>query len=91
MSIEDSLRKEIDHMAQSAFSITLIPDGWKQPNNNTEFLGLAGIMMTESFDKEFVLFGFEEMDHGHTAERVKETIELIINDYSYDKQKIRGT
>ena len=77
-------------MCQSVYSIALIPDGWTPPHAKVEFLGIGGLCINSTFDKTLVILGLGEMNEGHTAEKTKETMETIINNFDFDKRKIRG-
>ena len=89
-SIVDALKNELSNMCQNACSISIIPDGWTHPNVKIEFLAIAVLLINESFEKQLLVIGMEVLNDGHSAESTKLTIEDIINEYSFDKSKIRG-
>lgn len=84
-----SLYFEIDQLCISAASIAIIPDGWTAPFKSVEYIGLAGLLIDEQFQKKLVIFGLEDVNDGHPAEVVKEKLETIINKLQFDKTKIR--
>ena len=70
--------------------IALIVDMWSDPQM-TSFMGLACMITTNEFARECFALGLEEMHRSHTAENVKKTIEDIVNKYTFDFSKIKGT
>jgi hypothetical protein len=51
---------------------------------------VAAQLTNGSFDKQIVVLGMVEMKNGHRAEEVKKAIEQVVNQYKFDKRKIRG-
>ena len=89
-SVLDALYSELDKMCQEARSICIIPDGWTPPYIKTEFIGIAAILISESYQRQLVILGMHEMPDGHSAEETKKSIEFIMNKYKFDKLKIFG-
>lgn len=86
----DALKLELGNMCQNACSISIIPDGWTHPNVKLEFLAIAALLINESFEKQLLVIGMEVLNDGHSAESTKKIIEDIINEYKFEKSKIRG-
>jgi len=53
-------------------------------------LGLGAQLIDSCYEKELLIIGMTEMTDGHSAEKVKEAIELIINNFKFDKAKVKG-
>jgi hypothetical protein len=51
---------------------------------------VAAQLTNGSFDKQIVVLGMVEMENGHRAEEVKKANEQVVNQYKFDKRKIRG-
>lgn len=77
-------------MCDSAFSITIIPDGWTPVHVKLEYLGVVGLLINDRFEKSLVVFGLEDLPDGHSAEHIKTAMERLINYFNFDKSKIRG-
>jgi hypothetical protein len=45
--------------------------------------------MNRKFEKELVILGIDPMKEGHSAEKVKSSIEKVSNRYSFDKKTIK--
>ena len=54
----------------------------------TDFLGLAMVITNDCFKKEIIVTNIERLNGDHTAENVKNNIELMINKFKFDKSKI---
>ena len=56
----------------------------------TFFIGLDAQLINSCFEKELLILGMAELTEGHSAERIKESIENIVNKYDFDKSKVKG-
>ena len=56
----------------------------------TFFIGLGAQLINSCFEKELLILGMAELTEGHSAERIKESIENIVNKYNFDKSKVKG-
>lgn len=81
------LHEAIETKLNNAVTISLIVDTWTN-TVGSEFLALSAITTNEALEKEFMVIGFLVLQNGHSAERIKEAIETIINKYNFDKSKI---
>jgi len=48
---------------------------------------LAAQLIFETFDTEILILGMDELLTGHCAENIQESIQKIVNQYSFDKSK----
>ena len=46
--------------------------------------------MYDTFDKEIIILGISEIVGGHCVENVQLVIEEIVNEYKFNKSKIKG-
>jgi hypothetical protein len=84
------LKTEIEKKLHRCLSITLITDGWTGQFGNEEYWAVAAQLTDGSFGKEIIILGMVEMKRGHAAEQTKAAIEADVNNYNFDKKKIRG-
>ncbi|CAF0713084.1 unnamed protein product [Brachionus calyciflorus] len=70
--------------------VTLFPDRWTSLNN-TEFLGLGAQLTGVLLNKEVLILGMIDLIGEHSAENIQQAIETIVNEYDFDKSKIKGT
>jgi hypothetical protein len=63
------------------------------------YLALGANLINDCFEKELLVLGMQEMENntidgvlyeGFCAENVKVTIEKIVNNFKFDKSKIKG-
>jgi hypothetical protein len=85
------MQNEIDKRLSDTASVTLLTDGWTGQFSNEEYWSVAAQFTNGSFDKEIVVLGMAELKKGHRAEEIKTAIETIVNEYKFDKRKIKGT
>ena len=89
-NIMQKLFKIIDSKLNRAVAICLVVDMWSN-NVNANFIAVVAILTNEYFDREIVVIGMKEMPGGsHTSEIVKQLVENIVNDLSFNKSKING-
>ena len=84
------MEKEIDKRLSDSASVTLLTDGWTGQFSNEEYWSVAAQLTNGLFDKEIVVLGMVQMKNGHRAEEIKTAIETIVNEYKFDKRKIKG-
>jgi hypothetical protein len=84
------LNTEIEKKLHRCLSITLITDGRTGQFGNEEYWAVAAQLTDGSFGKEIIILGMVEMKRGHAAEQTKAAIEALVNNYNFDKKKIRG-
>ena len=80
----------IEEKLRLACVIILITDIWSS-SQMADFLALSVMICYDNFEKECYTIGLKRMPGSHNAENVKITIELIINEYDFDKTKIKGS
>ena len=68
---------------------TLLTDIWSS-NQLVDILGCCCSLVYTDFTKETIVIGLRKMNGAHTAENIKEAVEAIVNQYEFDKSKIRG-
>ena len=56
----------------------------------SDFVGLAANICYDNFKKECLVIGMSKMKGSHNAEYIKDAIKSLINDYDFDKLKIKG-
>ena len=83
------VKKEINERCEIADAISLVTDAWSDQSMQS-FLGLGAYLGTSSFNSEIVVLGMVQLTNGSEAEKIKEAIEIIVNEYKFDKSKIRG-
>ncbi len=85
------LCKHIGKKLESAKYISLIADIWTNVRMS-DYMGLAASLTYNLTQRETLVIGFRRMINaskvGHTAENIKVTIESIINEFTFNKQKI---
>ena len=69
--------------------VILIVDIWSTAQM-ADFMGLAAMVCNKNLEKECYVIGMERMPGSHNAENIQLTIELITNQYDFDKSKIKG-
>ena len=52
--------------------------------------GLGAQIINSCFEKELLILRMAELTEGNSAERIKESIENIVNKYNFDKSKVKG-
>ena len=82
----DAINDKVD----DSLIIALIVVMWSDPQM-TSFMGLAWMITTNEFAIEYFVLWLEEMHGSQTTENVKKTIEDIVNKYTFDFSKIKGT
>jgi len=88
-SLVKNLKVKIELKLQEGFSITLIVDIWSS-HQMADFIGLCACIIDKYFNKKLLVLGFTRMPGPHTAENIKIAIESIVNQYNFDKSKIKG-
>jgi hypothetical protein len=65
-------------------------------NSNTkmsqmsDFIGLSASITDKNFNKKLLFLGLDRMPGPHNAEDIKIAVDKIINQYTFDKSKIKG-
>ena len=88
-SIYGNLLRVIDNKLDKALTICLVTDIWTN-RIKADFIGLAAIVINESFRQELIVIGKNPMTGNHTAENIKKEIEFLINSYKFNKLKAHG-
>ena len=89
-AIFEKLNKEIERKLKNATYVTLLTDAWTGQLSNVEFLALGAQIIDNLFNQEILIIGMVEIVGGHCAENIQAAIEKIINQYNFDKNKIKG-
>ena len=79
----------IAEKCRTAIAISLIPDLWTN-RQMWDFMGLGAQLSFKNGDRRLVILGMKRMTQKHNAEGIKDVIEEIVNEYQFNKQKIRG-
>ena len=88
-NILEKLKKVIDAKLESAVSVCLIIDLWSAPNNQ-DFIAVVAVTLNSSMEKNILVIGLRPMPEGtHSSEMVKLVVENIVNDYTFDKLKVK--
>lgn len=85
--LRDIICEAMETKLRNAVTISLIVDTWTN-TLGSEFLALSAVITNNVFEKEYMVIGFVIMHNGHSAERIKESIESIVNSYKFDKSNI---
>lgn len=88
-NVVNKMREKITKKLKAAYSITIIPDGWKRTFPHMNYLGLGAYLVYSDFRRELVILGIEKMIQTR-AEDLREVIQLIVNSYDFNKSKIKG-
>ena len=72
---------------EKSISISLITDIWTNKQMK-DFIAVNANIIDEKFNKELLVIGFSRMSGRHCAENVKEGVEGVVNNYTFDKSKI---
>ena len=83
------MKKIIDSELSKAKTISLITDIWTN-KIMADYLALACIYIDKNYKEKMLVLGLSEMDGSHNAENIKIVIEKIINNYAFDKRKIKS-
>jgi hypothetical protein len=86
-TVVENLHGAIQNILQESLIVTLIPDIWE--NNFIHRLGLGGIVTSATFERQLLIIGIE-MIEGSGAEKVKQVTESIVNNYDFNKAKLKG-
>ncbi len=85
----EQMKKIIDSELSNAKTISLITDIWTN-KIMADYLALACIYIDKNYKEKLLVLGLSEMDGSHNAENIKIVIEKIINNYAFDKRKIKS-
>ena len=75
----------IDFRVTNALTISLLADIWTN-KVIADHLAVAALILNKCFEREFMLIGMKPMSGDHTAQNVKVVLEVIINDYVFNKR-----
>ena len=81
------LHDEIEKLLDKSLVVTLVPDIWEK--NFDHRLGLGAILTFDSFERQLLIIGIEIIESSN-AEKIKLVTESIVNNYKFDKHKIKG-
>ena len=88
-SIYRQMLDAINDKLDKALTICLITDIWTN-RIMADFIGLAAIIVNESFKQELLVIGMTSMTGNHTSENIKNQIEFLVNSYKFNKLKSHG-
>lgn len=86
----EKVHANINHKLQDAENISLISDIWTDRQMH-DFMGLAASVISELFEREFIVIGMIIMPGNHCAENIQLAIESLVNKYEFDTTKIIGS
>jgi hypothetical protein len=87
--VYSELQEAIALKLRLANTICLILDIWSS-SQMIDFIGVAVNMTDKNFNRECCVIGLDRMEGSHNAENIKLAVEKIINQYEFDKKKIKG-
>jgi len=79
----------LEEKLNKAIHIILIVDLWSN-KQMTGFCGLAAMVTYENFERECFVIGLQRIYKRHTAENIKAVFEEIVNEYDFNKSKLKG-
>ena len=85
--VMQEIHEKILSKLNQATSISLITDIWTNKQLK-DFIAVVASIINSKFQKELVVIGFSRMPGKHNAENVKKAVEVIVNKYEFDKNKI---
>ena len=56
-----------------------------------DFNGIAACLMTSSFERKIIIIDMNTMPGSHNAEHIKQSIEMMVNKFEFNKAKIVAT
>ena len=82
---------KIEELLRQATSITLLIDLWDS-KQMIDFMGTCAALIFPDMSRKLIVIGIERMlgDGHHNAENIGLTLEKIVNQYSFNKNKIKG-
>ena len=82
---------KIEELLRQATSITLLIDLWVS-KQMIDFMGTCAALIFPDMSRKLIVIGIERMlgDGHHNAENIGLTLEKIVNQYSFNKNKIKG-
>ena len=86
-TVIQQLHNEIEKSLDKALIVTLTPDIWEKHFEHR--LGLGALLVFDSFERQLLIIGVEIREESN-AEAIKATTESIVNEYKFDKNKIKG-
>ena len=55
-----------------------------------DFIAVSANIIFKTFEKETIVIGMMKMPGPHNAENIKICVEQIVNEYDFDKSKVKG-
>ena len=82
---------KIEELLRQATSITLLIDLWDS-KQMIDFMGTCAALIFPDMSRKLIVIGIERMlgDGHHNAENIGLTLEKIVNQYSFNKNKIKA-
>ena len=85
--VMQEIHEKILSKLNQATSISLITDIWTNKQLK-DFIAVVASIINTKFQKELVVIGFSRMPGKHNAENVKKAVEVNVDKYEFDKNKI---
>jgi hypothetical protein len=83
------LHEAIQEKLVESESICLITDIWTN-KQMLDFIAVSANIIFKTFEKETIVIGMMKMPGPHNAENIKICVEQIVNEYDFDKSKVKG-
>ena len=83
------LKEIITTKLQLAESVCLITDSWSSKQQR-HFIALGANLTYSTFEKETLVISMMATSGTQNAEKLKQCIEQMINEFDFNKSKIRG-
>ena len=80
-------KAEIERVLKNARAVTLVADIWTSVQI-ADFMGLCATTLSKGVERKTFVIGLKRMSGPHNAENIKDTIESIVNEYNFNKNKI---
>ena len=83
------LKERIQEKLVEAQSICLVTNIWTN-KQMLDFIAVSANIISKTFEKDTLVIGIKSMPGRHNVENIKISVEEIVNEYDFDKSKVRG-
>ena len=87
--VVSKLKSVIESKLQKCLFVTLIVDIWSS-NQLVDFIGVCASLIDTDFSRKQIVIGLKRMPGKHDATNIKLMIENIVNEYTFNKTKIKS-
>lgn len=87
--IDRYVHNKIEEKLQAASYVTLLTDIWSNKALKS-YIALGANLVNANFEDELIIISIYKMECTHTADNIKNLIELLVNKYKFDKKKLNG-